>query len=274
MINRALFVLFLHSAALAGTVSPVVLIGPSHFALTIPQMVSRSVMTSNPSFLPQMKAVVSNIPSPMYALKAEGGFGVIPQRATAKAVLVPFKSSPGKPESTIPLTNKAAAELRSQLKRGDILAAQASLNKYFDNAFEKARAEKDAVEWARGFFEIRTLTDLEDIRGTVVTKVRKTTTLPQSVRAELAKGKDRVVYSVVLDGNKSFAVFSSKSNSFGARGTLFGAKGQNLGRVTTRNKLNAWEKEHLDAFQRALEPSHDDDYDAEERFQTHSGRHP
>ena len=182
-----------------------------------------------------------------------------------KALFVPFAHSVF---GTIPLTGKMAGELRSELKSGNSDAARAALNVYFDNASEKARAEKDSVDWARGFFEVRTLTDLEDIRGTVVTKVHKATTLPKSVRAELAKGQDKVVYSVVLDGYKSFAVFNSKSNPWGARGTLFGPKGERLGRVKTRTELDPWEFEHSPS-----QAEDDGEYKAG-RMKTHFGRHP
>ncbi len=240
MINRVLFVLFLHSAAFAGTVSPVVLIGPSHFALTVPQMLPQSVMSSNPLFLPQMQAVVSNIPSPMYVVKANDGLAVIPQRGTEKAVLVPFKNSPDKPGATIPLTNKAVAELRSQLKSGDILLAQAALNRYFDNA-----SAKDAGDEVRSYISEGTLLALERRRdGHQMTKVHKMETLPESVRAELAKGKNLVAYAIVLNGKKSFAVFNSHSASFGARGKLFGAKGQHLGRIQTLSGVDIEELAH------------------------------
>ena len=138
------------------------------------------------------------------------------------------------------------------------------------------RAEKKWADGVRSFFKIRTLNDIESLRGLghFVTKVRSVKSLPPPLRAYLAGRNNRVVYSYTYFGRKGYAVFSSKASGWGARVVLFGPKGQRIGTVTTRTDLDPWEQDQVDAFENLPGQAQDDGSYADQQYRTHFGRNP
>lgn len=254
-------------AAVAGVrapqVSNVTLIRPVQLGSRISSVVGEPMLTLHPLAVDQIKYVAKGLleSGPLYAVNASKGIALLPQNQSseAKAVFVPFKNSdffasPGKTYvETIPLAKKITGRINTLLQNGDHVSARTLLNGYFDKAWEKGKEERDWANGVRSFFEVRNLIDIESNRGVNVKKVRKVELLPAPVRAELAKSKNHVVYSYINGGKKSFAVFNSKSNPWGARGALFGPKGERLGSVKTRTELDPWEQDQVDAFQSSPE---------------------